>query len=431
MGGGGSGASTNTVQNTNAFIPQWLEDYTQQAVGRAGALSNQPYTPYTGQTVADVNQAQRQAYDQTGAMQGMGTGGWNAAINANWGLAGQASPVTAGGVNNGTNALFGNFQQSVYDPTSANLGNAYSQNQNVFGNAYDQSQGLLGGYAGQGPATAQGIGQNAQQLMSPYTQQVIDPALRAGQQQLALAKQGIADKAIQVGAFGGSRQGVEEGVADAQNALGTQQFIGNMLNQGWGNALQSGTNIGLQAGQQGLAASSGLAQQGYGSANALAQQGYGSATALNNALGQGYGASQTGARDMANINLQAGLTAAQQLPGALSGQQAASLGQINALNQAGTLQQQYQQNILNSQQAAFAQQQAFPYQQIQTLLGAVSGIPYSTSNTGSFSQDMASDPFGQVIGGVATTGGLLGNTGSLIDSLTGTNKNAVKSASIA
>jgi hypothetical protein len=451
--GPNSGGSTNTVQNTNAFIPPWLEDYTKQAVTRAGDLSNQPYTPYTGQTVADVNQAQRQAYDQTGAMQGMGTGGWNAAINANWGLAGQASPVTAGGVNNGTNALFNNFQQGVYDPASANLNNAYyqnqnlfgnaqSQNQNVFGNAYDQSQGLLGGYAGQGPATAQGIGQNAQQLMSPYTQQVIDPALRAGQQQLALAKQGISDKAIQVGAFGGSRQGVEEGVADAQNALGTQQFIGNMLNQGWGNALQSGTNIGLQAGQQGLAASSALAQQGYnsanalaqqgyGSANALAQQGYGSANALNNTLGQGYGASQTGAQNMANTNLQAGLTGAQQLPGALSGQQAASLGQINALNQAGTLQQQYQQNILNSQQAAFAQQQAFPYQQIQTLLGAASGIPYSTSNTGSFSQEMASDPVGQVIGGVATTGGLLGNTGSLIDSLTGTNKNAVKSASVA
>ena len=373
MSQGGGGSSTNTVSNTNAYIPDWLEGYTKNAVGRADALSNQAYTPYSGETIAGIDPAQQQAYNQIGAMQGMGAGGWNSAISADQTLAGQASPVTAGGIQAGTNALQQGFNSQVYNP----------------------AQGLLGAYASQGPATAAGVGANASQLMSPYTQNVIDPMLQAGEQQRQIARQTIAGQANNVGAFGGSRQGVAEGASDAAIQLGTQQQIGNMLNQGWGSALQSGTNIGLQAGAQGLAANQGLA----------------------NLLSGGYGANQQASQNMANVNLNAGLTAASQLPGALTGQQNAYLGQTNALNQAGTMQQQYQQNILNAQQAAFAQQQAFPYQQIQTLLGAVSGVPYSTSNTGTFNQNTPyySDPYGQIVGGVATTGGLLGGVGSLFN----------------
>ena len=376
MSQGGGGSSTNTVSNTNAYIPDWLEGYTQNAVGRASDLSNQAYTPYSGETVAGIDPAQQQAYNQIGAMQGMGAGGWNSAISADQTLAGQASPVTAGGIQAGTNALQQGFNSQVYNP----------------------AQGLLGAYAGQGPATAAGVGANASQLMSPYTQDVIDPMLQAGEQQRQIARQTIAGQANNVGAFGGSRQGVAEGASDAAIQLGTQQQIGNLLNQGWGQALQPAYGVAAQAGAQGLTANTGLA----------------------NLLSGGYGANQAASQSMANVNLNAGLTAAQQLPGALAGQQSAYLGQTNALNQAGTMQQQYQQNILNAQQAAFAQQQAFPYQQIQTLLGAVSGVPYSTSNTGTFNQNTPyyANPYGQAIGGAAALGGLAGGVGGLFGSNT-------------
>lgn len=374
MASGGGGQSTNTVQNTNAYIPGWLENYTQSAVGRASDLSNQQYTPYTGQTVAGLDPAQQQAYNQIGAMQGMGMDAFQSGINADQTLANQTTPLSAGGIQANTNALQQGFMNQVYNP----------------------AQGLLGNYAAQGPTTAQGVGQNAQALMSPYAASVIAPALQAGQQQLALANQGIAQQANNVGAFGGSRQGVQQGVAEAQTALGTQQQIANMLNTGWGNALNAGNQIGLQAGQQGLTTN----------------------TLLANLLSGGYGANQTAGANIMQQNLNAGLNAAQQLPNTLAAQQAAYLGQTNALNQAGTLQQQYQQNILNSQQAAFAQQQAFPYQQLQTLLGAVSGIPYSTSNTGTFSQNtpFSSNPYGQAVGGAAALGGLAGGFGSLLNS---------------
>jgi hypothetical protein len=375
-GGGGSGSSTNTVQNTNSYIPPWLESYGQQAVQRADALSQQAYNPYTGQTVAGIDPAQQQAYAQIAGMQGYGTGPTGAAntgIDAQAALARQVTPLTAGGIASNTNQLQQGFQQQVYGP----------------------AQGLLGNYAAQGPATAQGVAAGAQQLMSPYTQAVVDPANQLMQQQLAQNLHTIGAGANQAGAFGGSRQGVQEGVAQSQAALGSQKYLGDLLNNQWNQATGISRDVALQAGQQGLTSN----------------------TALANLLQGGYGANQKLGADIMSSNLSQGLGAAQNLPQSLTSLQNMMLGQSNALNQAGTLQQQYQQQLLNAQQGAFAQQQAFPYQQLQTLLGAVSGIPYSTSNTG-FAQEMNpyySNPYGQAIGGVAALGGLAGGVGNLLD----------------
>ena len=372
-GGGGSGSSTNTVQNTNSYIPPWLESYGQQAVQRADALSQQAYNPYTGQTVAGIDPAQQQAYNQIAAMQGLGTGAAASGINAQAGMAGQVAPITAGGIQGNTNQLQQGFNQQVYGP----------------------SQGLLGNYTSQGPATAQGVAAGAQQLMSPYTSAVIDPANQLMQQQLAQNLHTIGAGANQAGAFGGSRQGVQEGIAQSQAALGSEKYLGDLLNNQWNQATGISRDVALQAGQQGLASN----------------------TALANLLQGGYGQNQKLGADIMSSNLSQGLGAAQNLPQSLTSLQNMMLGQSNALNQAGTLQQQYQQQLLNAAQGAFAQQQAFPYQQLQTLLGAVSGIPYSTSNTG-FAQEMNpyySNPWGQAIGGTAALGGLAGGVGSLFD----------------
>jgi len=372
-GGGGSGSSTNTVQNTNAYIPPWLEGYSKDAVDRANALSLNAYQPYGGQTVAGMDPAQQQAYNQVAGMQGLGTGAAATGINAQANLAGQVSPLTAGGINANANQLQQGFMGQVYGP----------------------SQGLLGNYASQGPATAQGVAAGANQLMSPYTQSVVDPANQLMQQQLRSNLNAIGAGANQAGAFGGSRQGVQEGIAQSQAALGSEKYLGDLLNNQWNQATGISRDVALQAGQQGLASN----------------------TALANLLQGGYGANQRLGADIMSSNLSQGLGAAQNLPQSLTSLQNMMLGQSNALNQAGTLQQQYQQQLLNAQQGAFAQQQAFPYQQLQTLLGAVSGIPYSTSNTG-FAQEMNpyySNPYGQAIGGAAALGGLAGGVGDLLN----------------
>ncbi len=372
-GGGGGQNTTSTVQNSAAYIPPWLENNSQQAVGRADALSQQAYNPYSGQTVAGIDPAQQQAYNQIAAMQGLGTGAAATGINAQAGMAGQVAPLTAAGIQGNTNALQQGFQQQVYGP----------------------SQGLLGNYTSQGPATAQGVAAGAQQLMSPYTQSVVDPANQLMQQQLAQNLHTIGAGANQAGAFGGSRQGVQEGIAQSQAALGSEKYLGDLLNNQWNQATGISRDVALQAGQQGLASN----------------------TALANLLQGGYGQNQKLGADIMSSNLSQGLGAAQNLPQSLTSLQNMMLGQSNALNQAGTLQQQYQQQLLNAAQGAFAQQQAFPYQQLQTLLGAVSGIPYSTSNSG-YAQDLNpyySNPWGQAIGGAAALGGLAGGVGSLLD----------------
>jgi hypothetical protein len=359
--------------NSNAYIPPWLEQASAGAVQRATDLSNQPYNPYTGQTVAGIDPAQQQAYNQVAAMQGLGTGAASTGINAQANLAGQVTPLSAAGIQGNTNQLQQGFNQQVYGP----------------------SQGLLGNYTSQGPATAQGVAAGAQQLMSPYTNAVIDPANQLMQQQLRSNLNTIGAGANQAGAFGGSRQGVQEGIAQSQAALGSEKYLGDLLNNQWNQATGISRDVALQAGQQGLASN----------------------TALANMLQGGYGANQKLGADIMSSNLSQGLGAAQSLPQSLTSLQNMMLGQSNALNQAGTLQQQYQQQLLNAQQGAFAQQQAFPYQQLQTLLGAVSGIPYSTSNSG-YAQEMNpyySNPWGQGIGGVAALGGLAGGVGNIID----------------
>jgi hypothetical protein len=374
MSSGGGGTNTSTVQNSNAYIPPWLEQASAGAVQRADALSQQGYTPYSGQTVAGIDPAQQLAYQRTVAMQGLGTDLASNGIEAQAALARQAAPITAGGIQGNTNQLQQGFNSQVYGP----------------------SQGLLGNYTSQGPATAQGVAAGAQQLMSPYTQSVIDPANQLMQQQLRQNLNTIGAGANQAGAFGGSRQGVQEGIAQSQAALGSEKYLGDLLNNQWNQATGISRDVALQAGQQGLTSN----------------------TALANLLQGGYGANQKLGADIMSSNLSQGLGAAQNLPQSLTSLQNMMLGQSNALNQAGTLQQQYQQQLLNAQQGAFAQQQAFPYQQLQTLLGAVSGVPYSTNNSG-FAQEMNpyySNPYGQAIGGVAALGGLAGGVGSVLNS---------------
>ena len=356
-----STAATDTSQH----IPDWLEQSARSAVDRGNFLSQREYTPYTGEMVAPQPADTLQSYQQVRDLQGQGAPAFGQSLDAYGRLVGSAAPITAGGVNDNTNALYGNFNQNVMNP----------------------AQGLLGGYLNGGPATAAQVGQNAQTLMSPYAQNVIDPTLRAGEQARQIARQSIAGNANNLNAFGGSRQGVAEGVSDAQNALGTQQQIGSLLNQGWGQALNSGTQIGLQAGQQGYGAATGLANLG--------------ATGYQNAAAAGQGIS--------NTNLNAGLTAAAGLPNVAGLQQGYGQKDASLLQTIGAAQQNYGQQLDNSRYGQFLDEQGWPVQNLDLLLGAVGGVPYSTTGQGlnTQKQNLNKNVAGGILGGAlsgATTG---------------------------
>jgi hypothetical protein len=337
MGGKSTGGgTTQQASNTGTSIPDWLSSAAQGAVGTAQGLAQRPYDQYGGQIVAGTPDATTQAYQQIANMQGGTTAANQAAANQWAGVLPNLQSETPGQTNDLTNQLYGNYQQQVMNP----------------------AQGLLGGYLQGGPLTAGQVGANTQALMSPYTSSVIDPTNQLMQQQLHQNLQTIGAGANQANAFGGSRQGVQEGVAQSQAALGSEQYLGNLLNNQWNTSLGTGYNIGALG-----------SNQGYNAANALATMGQ-----------SGYGTAAQQGANMAGTNLNLGLNAAQQIPALGSQQQTEALQATGALQGVGQAQQAQQQQDLNAQMGQFYQQQSWPVQNLDLLLSSLSGVPYDTTS---------------------------------------------------
>jgi hypothetical protein len=223
---------------------------------------------------------------------------------------------------------------------------------------------------------------------------------------------------------------VESGVADAQTALGTQQYIGNMLNTGWGQALTPAYNLANNASQQGYNASAALAQQGYNAANTLGTQGFNAADRLGQLGASAYGQGLTSGQTLANTDLQSGILAAQQLPGQAVTQANLAQQQAGALLTSGSTQQQHEQQIIDEQMANWQAAYNQPYQNLDLLLGSVGAVPYSTNaqsnvaNTATTTKNVA----GSALGGAATgaaagaafgpygalAGGIIGGVGGLL-----------------
>jgi len=97
-----------------------------------------------------------------------------------------------------------------------------------------------------------------QEFMSPYQQEVIDTSLAALQRERDVARQQIGAGAAQLGAFGGGRQGLQEGAFDAETALGKAQLEAQLRAQGFQQAQQAAQQSfanqqALSTQQQGLA----------------------------------------------------------------------------------------------------------------------------------------------------------------------------------
>ena len=307
--------TSNTSGTSSTQLPSWLTGAAQQGVGTAQTLSQDPnlFDPYPGQQVAGV------------------------------------APGTQQAINYGTNAdptamaqQIGGATNNIY---SAISGMALPQQQQYLQGGLQQAQGLLGGWAGQGPASAQGVAQDAQSMMSPYIQSVIDPTRALGQQALTQNLQQIGASANQAGAFGGSRQGVQEGVAQSQEALGESNIVGNLLNTGYGQALTQAGNLANTQQQLGEGAASSLASM-YGNAGS-ALAGYGQ-TDLSGSLLAGQGLPQQYLQNLLGI---------------------------------GATQQGQSQADINAQMGNYYAQQQQPIQNLDLLLSAVTGVPYGTTGT--------------------------------------------------
>lgn len=240
---------------------------------------------------------------------------------------------------------------------------------------YDTAQGAIDtSMQTIAPATlAQGLS-GIGQYLNPYIGNVVDSLKAQSDQNLSHSLSQTADQAIAAKAFGGSRHGVQEGVATAQNNLGLNNQIANLLQSGYNQATALlGNDVSTQ--------------------NAVAQQNR--ANALN------------GANALASLG---------------SAAQGANTSDINNLLSYGNLGQQTAQNALDKYYNLWQFQSQYPLQAQQVYNQTVQAAPHNTSGTTNATtnsigwapqQQETTSPLAAGLGGAAVLGSGLGKDGWL------------------
>jgi len=261
-----SGGSGPTTTSTSS-VPAWIEQFGQENVEMAKKVAATPYQAYSGETVAAMSPDQLAAY----------------------------------------NTLRQNF--GAYQP--------------AYASALQSAQGVAQYQPGQFSA------QSLQTYQDPYQAQVEQGALAAIERQRQLAQNQIGQSARAAGAFGGSRQGVQEALANAE----AMRIAGET--------------------------SAGIRSQGFRTAADLL--------------------AQDQARQAAAAQLR--LAGAGQI-GALAGAgQQALVSEAGALEAAGKAQQAQQQALLDEAYRRYAEERNYPLTQLGIRQAGLTGVPYSTTTS--------------------------------------------------
>ena len=224
-GGGGSAPANQTVKTENA-ISAYAQPYVENMLGKAEALTAQPYQTYPGQRTAEFTGLQNQAFggaENLGVAQQVGQG------TALTGIAG------LGGLGVAQQAGVEGFQNQV------------------------------GGY------------------MNPYLQYSLAPQLAEANRQYDISGMNQQAKATQAGAFGGSREAIMAAENERNRNMGLQSIVGQGYNTAFQGAQQQ-YNQNLQNRLAGL----GAAGQAGGQLGQLGQTQFGQQTGaigLQNQLG--------------------------------------------------------------------------------------------------------------------------------------------------
>ena len=311
-------------------------------------------------------------------------------------------------------------------------------------NAYSQANmGQSLATLGQGVGALQGAGgmydpSGVQKFMNPYQQQVIDEAIKQINRQGQMSRQNLQGQAVRAGAFGGSRQGVQD--AELERALSEQRnsaIVGG-LSQGYNQASaqaqqafeqSQGRKLAQAQGYQGIGGLYGQqalqqAQLGQGGAglqgslsgqlaglsgmygNLAGQQAniFGQQSQLGQSMAQGignlaqgqFGIGQATSQGLGSLAAQQGNLATQ---GAALGQAAQGMGQqdVNFLYNLGSSQQKQLQSELDASRQNELTQNMQPYQQMGFVSDIYRGAPTSSMSIMQQSQATPS-PFQQVAG---------------------------------
>jgi hypothetical protein len=463
-GGGGGGPTTTTVNQSN--IPEWLRpqvegiiggasqelfDYTVDENGNYVLKGAKPFVPYSAnvrdytagfsplQQQVQANAANLQMPGQfnqaTGFANAAGQGGLESAGQAygygnagfQSGQQGQQLGMQGGQYYGGMGAGYGQ-QGAGYGAQAADVGQmglrAEQYGRNVSGQAENYARqaagmGDLYGQMATSPSTYQAY-------MSPYQEAVTNVQLEGLQRQADIAANMRKSQAARAGAYGGSRQAIEN--AEANRALASQmdavraQGLQQAYQQAQGNitqraqlglqglqGAQQGLGTALQGGQLGLSgigtALQGLqgGMQGAGLGIQGAQAGLQGVDRQLAGTAQGMQGAQVGLQGVSGAQAGYGLAnqAANQL-GQLGTQQlAAQTGILGLQNQIGGQQQQQEQQYINQAIQNFAQAQENPMQRYNQINALVRGYALPGTTT---SQYQASPSLLSQVGGAGIAG---------------------------
>jgi hypothetical protein len=365
MGGSDTTQTTQSQQVTQ--LPPWINQAAQQNYAQAQNVATQPLQQYQGAMVAGVAPQQAQAWNLAASGGNAGADQYNAAQAAYMGVLGatplsvNASPVNTSGM---MVTAPGAYTPQTVTPSQVTAGQLSNTN--------------LAPY------------------MDPYTSSVINATLPIMQQNLGLQQVGNQSEAAGAGAFGGSRLGVQQGVTQAQGALGMGQMAAQLnqanfqqaqaaaqsdiASQLTANLANQQTGLQGQEANQQAALAAALSNNQLGLQAAMANQQTGLAGALanqQNALMSQY-YNQQAQQNQTGLSLQAG----QGLSGLGSQAQISQLRNFGELMAAGGAEQSQAQNQINAQMAKFAQAQGWPAQQLGVLESALGMTPYGQAQTG-------------------------------------------------
>ena len=372
-GGGGSAPASQTVTQTN--LPEYAEPYFRRLLERSEAVSLGDYQPFEGQRQAALPSDISGAYDITRQVAGQGIAGLP-----------QAMGVVSGNVQAGQDIAqragqpfqFGGtqFTQQGVDPFAGFQAADAQQFQ------FDPTQRFTGAAV--------------QEYMSPYMQNVVDEQSRRAIQQFQEQRGGRAAQAVGAGAFGGSRQAVQESLAerDLLDRLSGIQAEGSQ--QAFQQAAQMfGQDRGAEFARQQAQAGELGRTQGIGAQEAARVQ---AAQASELARAQGIDVAEAGRVQAAQAAEQARIQAAQaaenrasqqsqlqalgfsaeqaqQMVGFGEAGRAADIQGAQLLENIGRSQMGREQEALDIAYQDFVRQQAFPEQQLQGFSSILRGVP--------------------------------------------------------
>jgi hypothetical protein len=211
MGGSSGSGQPQQVTTTTSNLPEYARPYFENLLDRTNNVTSQQYTPYTGQRLAGQNNWTTTSDTMTAGMTGRQDPTLNSA-HASLDWTGQQAGALGG-------------YQSGFQANSFN------------GGTFDQNA--------------------ANQYMSPYMQSVVNRQKDAATLDFQRGQAGRDDSAIRANAFGGSRQAIQQGLAQQ----GLQRQLGDIQAQGSQSAF---TNAQAQFNAD---AARGLTAQQYGDAS--------------------------------------------------------------------------------------------------------------------------------------------------------------------